>query len=308
MRVPQPIPYQGSKRNIAGFILSFFPHEIDTLIEPFAGSAAVSLAAASYGKASRFHLNDINEPLMDLWHEIIHNPKSISDSYEKLWNEQKGRKKEFYYLIRDEFNRTKRPDYLLYLLARCVKASVRYNSKGEFNQSPDNRRRGRHPKRMRDDIFAASNLLRGSTLVTSKDYREVLSSVSRRALVYMDPPYQGVCGGRDPRYYTGVDSEEFLHDLERLVNRRISFILSYDGRRGQKTYGKELPAEIGLYRIEVRAGRSAQSTLLGRNDITYESIYLSEELVDGLGLSPDELRNKFASRTATQLTLPKRTD
>lgn len=308
MRVPQPIPYQGSKRNIAGFILPFFPHGIDTLIEPFAGSAAISLAAASYGKASRFHLNDINEPLMDLWQEIIHNPKGIADSYEKLWNEQMGRKREFYYLVRDEFNRTKKPDYLLYLLARCVKASVRYNSRGEFNQSPDNRRRGRHPKRMRDDIFAASNLLRGRTLITSKDYREVLKSVSKRDLVYMDPPYQGVCSGRDPRYYTVVDSEEFLCDLEHLVNRRTSFILSYDGRRGEKAYGKELPAEIGLYRIEVTAGRSAQSTLLGRNDITYESIYLSKELVDTLGLSPDEVRNRLASCRATQLTLLKTSD
>lgn len=308
MRVPQPIPYQGSKRNIAGFILSFFPHEIDTLIEPFAGSAAVSLAAAAYGRASRFHLNDINGPLMDLWYKIINDPKSIADSYEKLWNGQKGRKKEFYYRVRDEFNRTKRPDDLLYLLARCVKASVRYNSKGEFNQSPDNRRRGRHPKRMRDDIFAASNLLRGRTLVTSKDYQDVLRSVSRGDLVYMDPPYQGVSNGRDPRYYTGVDSEEFLHELKGLVSRQISFILSYDGRRGPQIYGKELPAEIGLFRVEVKAGRSAQSTLLGGNEITYESIYLSKHLIDALGLSPEELRNKMTSRKATQLALPERSN
>ncbi|MCK4459049.1 MAG: DNA adenine methylase, partial [Methanosarcinales archaeon] len=50
-RVPHPIPYQGSKRNIARTILSFFPHQFDTLVEPFAGSAAISLAAASYGKS-----------------------------------------------------------------------------------------------------------------------------------------------------------------------------------------------------------------------------------------------------------------
>jgi DNA adenine methylase len=70
MKIPHPIPYQGSKRHIAKYILPFFPHGIHTLIEPFAGSAAISIAAACHGKASRFHLNDINRPLMTLWQEI----------------------------------------------------------------------------------------------------------------------------------------------------------------------------------------------------------------------------------------------
>jgi DNA adenine methylase len=45
-RLPQPIPYQGSKRNIATQILRYAPRSIERIIEPFAGSAAVSVAAA----------------------------------------------------------------------------------------------------------------------------------------------------------------------------------------------------------------------------------------------------------------------
>ena len=122
----------------------------------------------------------------------------------------------------------------------------------------------------------------------------------------MDPPYQGVCNSRDPRYYTGIDSVEFLHQLELLVNGRISFILSYDGRKGEKVYGEELPKEIGLYRIEVKAGRSTQSTLLGGNDVTYESIYLSKELVDRLGLSPNKLIDPFTSHQSYQNIIEKK--
>jgi len=304
MGAPHPIPYQGSKRNIAKFILPFFPRHTDTLIEPFAGSAAISLAAACSRKASRFHLNDINKPLMALWHEIIHDPEGISSGYEKLWNKQQGKEREFYDSVRDQFNRTRRPDCLLYLLARCVKASVRYNSNGEFNQSPDNRRKGRHPEKMRNDIFAVSALLGGRTIITDMDYREVLESVSETDLVYMDPPYQGVCNNRDPRYYSGIDFREFLHQLESLIDRRILFILSYDGRKGQKTYGVELPVEMGLYKMEIEAGRSSQSTLLGRSDITYESIYLSRELLAQLGLSAEELTSRIEPQSATQLVLP----
>jgi DNA adenine methylase len=41
------------------------------LLEPFAGAAAVSIAAALKGQADRIVLNDINEPLMRLWESII---------------------------------------------------------------------------------------------------------------------------------------------------------------------------------------------------------------------------------------------
>lgn len=70
MRIPHPIPCQGSKRNLAKYILPFFPLEIETLLEPFSGSAAISIAAAAHGKASRFHLNDINQPLIEFCLQI----------------------------------------------------------------------------------------------------------------------------------------------------------------------------------------------------------------------------------------------
>jgi len=60
MSVPHPIPYQGSKRGLARAIISYFPQDAARLAEPFAGSAAVSLAAAYYGKANSFLLNDLN--------------------------------------------------------------------------------------------------------------------------------------------------------------------------------------------------------------------------------------------------------
>lgn len=305
MKVPHPIPYQGSKRQIAHHILAYFPREIGTLIEPFAGSAAISIAAACYGKASRFHLNDINKPLMALWQKIINDPQGIAASYESLWVKQQDNPRRFYDYVRDEFNRTQRPDYLLYLLARCVKASIRYNPKGEFNQSPDNRRLGRDPKKMADDIFAASYLFRGRTIITSKDYREVLRAATRSDLVYMDPPYQGVCESGDPRYYKGVIFQEFIQDLEYLNTQMVPFILSYDGRTGNKKFGRELPAELGLYRIEIKVGRSTQATLLGRNEITYESIYLSRALVEKLNVDHNELVTIIDTRQEVQLELIK---
>lgn len=283
MRVPHPIPYQGSKRGIAEAILAYFPQRVERLVEPFAGSAAVTLAAAALYRAERFWLNDLNEPLMRLWEAIIHRPAQIAEDYEHLWREQIGREREYYDMVRNQFNRTHRPEYLLYLLARCVKASVRYNANGEFNQSPDNRRRGMHPTTMRRHIVEASHLLRDKTLLTAEDYQRVLEQVSAQDLVYMDPPYWGVCNGRDPRYYTAIDHEE-LHDwLRRLNARGVPYLLSYDGRNDLRTYGTPLPAELRLTRVEIPAGRSSQATLLGIKAYTYESLYLSPALVGRIG-------------------------
>lgn len=299
MKVPHPIPYQGSKRNLAKYILPFFPQDIDVLFEPFAGSAAISIATALQNKASRFCINDVNAPLMALWEEIINKPEKISQSYKNLWLKQQGNERKFYDFVRDEFNKTKKPDYLLYLLARCVKASVRYNANGEFNQSPDNRRLGRNPKMMMNDIQAVSKLLIGRIAITSKDYKEVLSLAKPEDLVYMDPPYQGVCMTGDSRYFGGIDFGELMRELNILNQKNIPFILSYDGRTGKKSYGENLPEELNMYRLEIEAGRSTQSTLLGRDDITIESVYLSKNLVEQLGIEPIHiLEKKISSQPA----------
>lgn len=280
--LPHPIPYQGSKRNLAHLILNYFPNEIDCLIEPFAGSAAISIAAATRQLANTYWLNDLNKPLSELLRLIVESPEEIASCYEQIWQEQANDSIEHYYKIRDEFNRTPDPRRFLYLLARCVKGSVRYNSEGRFNQSPDKRRQGTRPETMRANIYGMSVLLKDKSQFTAIDYRAVLRKARVNDLVYMDPPYQGVCGNHDSRYWSGIDHEALVIALAQLNSREISYIISYDGRRGDKTFGELLPSSLHLIRVELKAGRSSQSTLLGRDEVTYESLYLSRALINRL--------------------------
>ena len=284
--VPHPIPYQGSKRNLAAEILRYFPPKFITLYEPFAGSAAITIAAAVNELGDHYHINDLNKPLMDLWRAIIETPQEIASQYETLWHKQLQDPHSFYDTARDDFNRTGKPDLFLYLLARCVKGSVRYNSQGEFNQSPDNRRQGMKPETMRLQILGASYYLKGKTAVSSMNYRDILDKVTPADLVYMDPPYQGVCGNRDTRYLQNVQFCEFVQALDELNRRDIRYLVSYDGRTGDKIHGKRLPDDLNLTLIELYAGRSSQATLLGRDDVTIESLYLSPSLADELAHVP----------------------
>ena len=284
--IPHPIQYQGSKRALASVILRYFPKNIDRLIEPFAGSAAISIAAAAHGFARHHVINDVNKPLAELLRIIVEQPMELASFYEALWEEQHGDSVEHYYRVRERFNRTQDPRLFLYLLARCVKGSVRYNSDGMFNQSPDKRRLGAQPKTMRANLTGVSRLLMGKATFSSMDYKGVFASAKKADLIYMDPPYQGVCGDRDLRYLSGISHDEFVETLAKLNAREISFIVSYDGRRGERVFGELLPDFLNLMRIEIEAGRSSQSTLLGRDEMTYESLYLSEALVQRLDHLP----------------------
>jgi DNA adenine methylase len=278
-KTPHLVQYQGSKRNLAVQILEFIPNSFNRLIEPFAGSAAISIACASRNKVQKYLINDLNKPLMELLKLAVEEPDYVIKKYRDIWSNQQYDSIEHYYQIREKFNYTKDPVYFLYLLARCVKGSVRYNTEGLFNQSPDKRRKGTNPLQMEKNILDISSLLkRKITAYTSLDYKDKLSVASHGDIVYIDPPYQGVCGERDSKYFSGIDHEEFTKKIKKLIKRNISFLISYDGQCGNKIYGNEIPIKTGIKRIELNAGRSAQLTLLGKSDVTYESLYVSNDL------------------------------
>jgi len=135
--VPHPNPYQGSKRWLAPTIRGCIPKGVRTVYEPFAGSAAVSLYAASSESADRFVIGDLHKPIADLWHSIFYSPHELADAYERLWLEQFAVGKSHFNDVRKAFNQEPQPDTFLYLLARCVKAAIRYNRNGEFNNTAD---------------------------------------------------------------------------------------------------------------------------------------------------------------------------
>ncbi len=285
--VPHPIPYQGSKRLLAPLILSFIPvGKFETLVEPFVGSGAVTLATARKGLCKHFVVADTLEPLCGIWQQIVRSPHTLADEYRELWHSQFPNPIAFFNAVRKEFNTDKRPSKLLFLLARCVKNAVRFNPSGDFNQSPDKRRLGTKPKTMGAEIASAHRLLNGKCEVRCGDYKTILESATPSSVVYMDPPYQGTSEGRDSRYVKGVERADLISMLETLNRRAVQFILSYDGSCGNKTYGEALPEYLQMRRVLVDAGRSSQATLNGRDHRTVESIYVSSGLATTVSVPP----------------------
>ena len=132
--------------------------------EPFASPAALSIAAAARGRADAFRLNDAHEPLWRLWQEILHRPEQLADHHARRWHAQIGRERTCYDHIRHRFNTEHDPADFLYLLARCVKAAVRYNARGEFKQHPG------PPAAMRRCLVRTAHLPGLRTVLTTGDY------------------------------------------------------------------------------------------------------------------------------------------
>lgn len=278
-RLPHPIPYQGSKRNLASRILDIVDGtHFRTLYEPFAGSAAITLAAASRGLADEYRISDSLASLMDIWQSILSSPDALADAYSALWHDQLRDSRSFYDEVRSNFNTTGDPVALLYLLARCVKNAPRFNRDGQFNQSPDKRRLGMRPEKMREQLRGASVLLAHRTVIRRGDFGKSLQDATPDDLVYLDPPYEGTSTGTDKRYHAGLTRDRLITVLNELNARGIPFLLSYDGRSGDKVYGPLLPESLNLMRLELHAGRSSQATLNGRTDETVESLYLSRSI------------------------------
>jgi DNA adenine methylase len=273
----QPIPYQGSKRSLAPRICEHFPRKVETLYEPFAGSAAITLYAAAHNLAEKYVIGDSYAPLMALWKLIIDDPDELSHRYSELWHKQFESEAHFN-TTRSEFNESGDPVALLYLIARCVKNAVRFNRLGNFTQSADKRRTGMQPERLRKTAFTVSSLLKGRTQVFVGDFQDCISSAQKYDLIYLDPPYQGTTYGADKRYAFGLETDTLISALHRLDEKRTQYILSYDGQTGEKHYGSPLPSSVQSNRLMLNAGRSSQATMNGRNEDTIESLYVSKSL------------------------------
>ena len=272
MAVPHAIPYQGSKRLLAPAILDVLRARqagalVRRLYEPFAGSAALTLAAADASLAREYVLADSYAPLMELWAEIVGEPERLSDAYRALWLEGA------YEAVRTAFHADPTPERLLYLLTRCVKAAVRFNRQGEFNQAADKRRRGTHPDRVAQHTWEVAKLLRGHTLLRTGHALMTTADAVAGDVAYLDPPWHGTTVGRDARYHAGFAQDELIALVASLHSRGVLVLLSYDGKRGGQDFAQTLPDS--LERLDLPAMRSAQATLLGRTEWTTESLYVS---------------------------------
>lgn len=199
--IPSLIKWTGSKRSQANAIAA----EIGSYrryFEPFVGGGGVLFLAAQPHSVA----GDLYKPLIDLWKLVQDNPDAVIRNYEKQWQKlyhelesiadserEKGNGfPQYYYKVRDRFNATNDPLDLSVLMRTCVNGIVRFNEKGEFNNSFHLSRKGMEPPRFAEAVCKWNDVIRGVRFVC-QDYEATVSEADQDDFVYFDPPYAGNC-------------------------------------------------------------------------------------------------------------------
>ena len=261
------IKWSGSKRSQSAKIKSFLPESYKTYYEPFIGGGSMLYALTP----EKSICGDICKPLIDLQTEIRDNPRALAEGYRERWVRLQEEGYTAYYEIRDDFNRDRSPYDLMFLSRTCVNGLIRFNDKGEFNNSLHYSRKGINPNTLEGIIFDWSEHIRSTEFIAA-DYTVTTSSAKAGDIVYLDPPYFHTKG----RYFGTIDFDRFLEYLEDLNRRGIKYLLSFDGKRGEEDYTVDLPKELYKRHEFIPSGNSTFKKVIDKEtEKVLESLYLN---------------------------------
>lgn len=203
-----PIKWAGGKSQLIPQLTPLFPAKFNTLIEPFAGGAAVF-----------FHLRPTWAILIDSNEELVNFYRVVRDNLAQLLVDLKKHviAKDYYYRIRavdpGNLSDVERASRFLYLNKTCFNGLYRLNSKGQFNVPFG---RYKNPRLVDEsNLRLVSDALR-MTLLHCDDFTVASELAVTGTFIYLDPPYHPASATSSFTSYTGRSFSE--SDQRRLAN------------------------------------------------------------------------------------------
>lgn len=263
------IKWSGSKRKIAPTLSLILPNT-SCYFEPFVGSGAM----LPFRPSKKGIAGDIIVELIALWKSIQNTPELTAKEYEYRWNRLQNEGHTAYYDIRTAFNETRNPHDFLFLTRTCVNGLIRFNKKGDFNNSLHHTRPGIAPMRLRKLIYQWHFAIKHITFIAD-DYRQTLEKVQKDDLVFLDPPYGDTKGRYLPNAF---NFNEFYRALEKLNSIGAKWVLTFDGKAGKRFYNTTPPFDIYKFKFGLPTGNSPFTKLMKTSlDSVTESVYLNFE-------------------------------
>ncbi len=221
-----PIKIQGIKTKLVEWIIGQINFEIKgRWIEPFMGSGVVGFNVQP--KCAIFA--DKNPHIINFYNAIKR--KEITSQKVERFLKTEGEKllkkgEEYYYEVRDRFNKFHDPLDFLFLNRACFNGVVRFNSKGEFNtpfgKNPSRFRKAYITKIVNQVRYVEELVHRHDWIFITQDFRITIAKAEKDDFLYCDPPYIG----RHTNYFD-IWAEKDEHDLYTLLSRfEGRFILS----------------------------------------------------------------------------------
>lgn len=228
------------KKLIQKGLIDLFPIEIDTFIEPFAGSAVVSMNT----NAKKYIINDLDPNLYELY-TLFKTQKSedIIDHINKRIDEyglarERTKRNEFqdknkieqykksYTDFRSFYNNNKNTLDFYTLMFYSFSQQFRFNKKGEFNMPCGN---DCFSEGNKDYIENGCNFFQGDDVhIFNKHFKDLdIKYIKENDFVYLDPPYLNTTAVYNENGgWTDKEEDELYQLCENLNKNKVKFAMS----------------------------------------------------------------------------------
>ncbi len=221
-----PLKIQGIKTKIVPLIEKSVCLSTNSVwIEPFMGSGVVGFNVA----AKEAIFADTNPYIIDFYNRI--KVGEITSHRVRAFLEQEGKmlekdESDYYYYVRDRFNKYHDALDFLFLNRSCFNGMIRFNRKHEFNV-PYGHKPQRFSKayvtKVVNQIKYVENMMKThSWTFICQPFEKTISMAGTNDFIYCDPPYIG----RHVDYYDSWDEDSELALCNALVQNGTKFMLS----------------------------------------------------------------------------------
>jgi DNA adenine methylase len=221
-----PIKSQGIKTKLVPWIKSVVPVDFKGVwIEPFMGTGVVAFNIVPQHAL----LCDTNPHLIHFYNSI--NEGDITPKVVREFLNNEGAKllesgEDYYYEVRDRFNKTHNPLDFLFLNRAGFNGMIRFNKKGAFNipfcRKPQRFAKAYITKIVNQVDYVAKLLKHKEFTFKCQDFKETIKIGTSSDIIYCDPPYID----RHVDYYNGWDGEQEQALFNSLSQSASLFILS----------------------------------------------------------------------------------
>ena len=226
--IKSPLNYTGGKYKLLPQILPYFPNDINTFVDLFAGGCNVGINI----KANKVICNDINKVVIDLMHDWNRlNSEQALKILEQTINKYNLSKtnEEGFKNIRQDYNDGNKSWNMFYaMLTNAFNYQIRFSKQGNYNMPFGRNRSSFNPTLKKNFIKYIDKLNNINISFTNEDFRDLkMDSLNNNDFVYCDPPYLISCASYNEQDGWNKDCEkDLLNLLDNLNNKGIKFALS----------------------------------------------------------------------------------
>ncbi|GAB4223345.1 MAG: Dam family site-specific DNA-(adenine-N6)-methyltransferase [Gammaproteobacteria bacterium] len=207
------LKWPGNKHRVLQYILPHLPSG-KRLIEPFAGSAAVTLNS----DYPRYLIAEHNNDLVQVYRHLKREKHLFIDFCQQFFSAQNNAPQRYYH-YREMFNNSQdlrlRAALFIYLNRHGYNGLCRYNNSGQYNVPFGRYQKPYFPlNEMRHFIQRAPRIT-----IRHADYRSTLQTAKPDDIVYCDPPYLPLSSTANFTHYSHqAFSLQAQHELAQLAS------------------------------------------------------------------------------------------